>query len=61
MAFFGSEISRLIGRPDSWAGYLLLPGYSLGLIVISASMFLRLTSQVKDLECKIQKLENKGN
>jgi len=35
----------------------MLPGYSLGLIVISGSMFLRLTSKMRDLESKVQKLE----
>jgi len=36
----------------------MLPGYSLGLIVISGSMCLRLSSKMRDLESKIQKLEN---
>ena len=57
MSFFGSEISRSIGRSDSWTRHLMLPGYSLGLIVISGSMFLRLTSKMRDLESKVQKLE----
>ena len=57
MSFFGSEISRSIGRSDSWTSHLMLPGYSLGLIVISGSMFLRLTSKMRDLESKVQKLE----
>ena len=61
MTFFGSEMSRSIGRSDSWLRHFLLPGYSLGLIVISASMVLRLASQVSDLESKIQKLETKGS
>ncbi len=58
VAFFGSQINRSIGPSDSWTSHLLLPGYSLGLIVISASMFLPLTSRVKDLESKVRKLEN---
>jgi hypothetical protein len=57
MAFFGAEISRSLAPPESWAGQLGLPGYSLGLIVISASMFLRLTRQVRELQSKVQKLE----
>ena len=61
VAFFGSGIDSAIGGADSWVRHLLLPGYSLGLIVISASMFLRLTSQVRDLESKVKNLENKGN
>ena len=61
MAFFGAQISRSIAQPESWAGQLVLPGYSLGLIVISASMFLRLTRQVNDLESKVQKLEKDGS
>jgi len=55
MAFFGAQISRSIAQPESWAGQLVLPGYSLGLIVISASMFLPLTRQVRDLESKLEK------
>jgi len=58
MAFFGSEISRSVGGSESWKGHLLLPGYSLGLIVISASMFVRLTCRVRDLEAKVQDLED---
>ena len=58
MALFGSQISRSIARPESWVGPLLLPGYSLGLIVIGASMFVRLARQVRDLESKVDKLEN---
>jgi hypothetical protein len=61
IAFFGSQISRSIGQSDSLAGHFLLPGYSLGLIMISASMFLRLTSQVRDLESKVRQLENKDS
>jgi len=61
MAFFGTELSRSITGPEPWAGRLVLPGYSLGLVVISASMFLRLTRQVRNLESKVQKLENKGS
>ena len=57
-SFFGSEISRSIGRSDSWTNNLMLPGYSLGLIVISGSMCLRLSSKMRDLESKIQKLEH---
>ena len=60
MSFFGSEISTSIGRSDSWTSHLMLPGYSLGLIVISGSMYLRMTSQMRDLESKIEKLENNG-
>ncbi len=58
VAFFGSQISRSIGPSDSWTSHFLLPGYSLGLIVISASIVLPLTSRVRDLESKVQKLEN---
>ena len=62
MSFFGSEISRSIGRsPDSWTAHVMLPGYSLGLIVISASMCLRLSSQIRDLESKVRKLEDSGS
>jgi len=57
-AFFGSQISRWIGSSDSWTSHFLLPDYILGLIVISVSMFLPLTSRVRDLESKVRKLEN---
>jgi len=58
MSFFGSHIARSLA-PNS-SGFLF-PGYSLGLIAVSASMFWRLTSQVRDLQTKIKKLENKDN
>jgi len=61
MAFFGSEIGRSLAPSSSWAGQFLLPGYSLGLIAVSASMFWRLSSEVSDLQTKIQKLENKNS
>ena len=61
MAFFGSGIARSIGQGDSWISHLRLAGYSLGLIVISASMFRRLTSQVSDLESKVENLEKKAS
>ena len=61
MAFFGSEIGRSLAPNSSWVGQFMLPGYSLGLIVVSASMFWRLSSEVRDLQAKIQKLENKNS
>jgi hypothetical protein len=60
MAFFGSEITNLIEPSKSWwGGRLLLPGYSLGLMMFSASLFTQLSSRVKDLESKIEKLGSK--
>ena len=61
MAFFGSQIGRSLDPSSSWVGQFLLPGYSLGLIAVSASMFWRLSSEVRDLQTKIQKLENKNS
>ena len=57
MACFGSEITNTIEPSKSWAGRLLLPGYSVGLIMISAAMFTRLGSDVKELQSKVEKLE----
>jgi hypothetical protein len=59
MAFFGSEITNAIAPSKSW-GRLLLPGYSVGLIMISASMVTQLASQVKELQSKVEKLEGTG-
>jgi hypothetical protein len=61
MGFFGSQLSRSIGPADSWTSHLLLPGYSIGLIVISISMFLRLSSELRNLESKVRDLENKAS
>ena len=61
MALFGSEMSRSTLQTGSWISHLLLPGYSLGLILISASMFLRLTAQVRELESKVRELENRAS
>ena len=58
MACFGSEIAAAISPSKSWAGHLLLPGYSVGLIMISAAMFTRLSSQLKDLRSKVDRLES---
>lgn len=58
MAVFGSEIAAAITPSKSWAGHLLLPGYTVGLIMISGSMFTQLSSQVKELQSKIEKLES---
>ncbi len=58
MACFGSEITATILPSKSWLGHLLLPGYSVGLIVISGSMFTRLNSQVRELRSKVEKLES---
>jgi len=57
-AAFGSAINNSIARPDSWVSHLLLPGYTVGLIVICSSMIQSLSGRVKDLESKIQKLEH---
>ena len=56
MAGFGSEIGNSITLPKSWAGHLLLPGYSVGLLMICGSMFTRLGAQVKDLQSKVEEL-----
>ncbi len=61
IAFFGAGISRSLKPANSWAGDLLLPGFSLGLILISGSMFLELTCRLGDVEARIQKLENKSS
>jgi hypothetical protein len=58
MACFGSEIAASIAPSKSWVGHLLLPGYSVGLIMISASMFTRLDAQLRDLQSKVEKLES---
>ena len=58
MAFFGSEITNTIAPSKSWAGHILLPGYSIGLLMISGSMFTRLNSQLRNLQSKVEKLEN---
>jgi hypothetical protein len=58
MAIFGSEITGAIAPSKSWAWRLLLPGYSVGLIMISASMVKQLAYQVKDLQSKVEKLES---
>ncbi len=58
MACFGSEIAASIAPSKSWAGHLLLPGYSVGLIMISGAMFARLGAQVRDLQSKLEKLES---
>jgi len=58
MACFGSEIAGSIAPSKSWAGHLLLPGYSVGLIMISGAMFTRLGAQVRDLRSKVEKLES---
>ena len=57
MAVFGSEIASAIAPSKSWAWRLLLPGYSVGLIMISAAMVTQLASQVKELQSKVEKLE----
>jgi hypothetical protein len=59
MSCFGSEIANVIKPSKSWAGRLLIPGYSLGLIVVSLALFNQLNSQVKELKSKIEKLESK--
>ena len=57
MAFFGSEITSAIAPSKSWRWSLLLPGYSVGIITISAAMVTQLASQVKELQSKGEKLE----
>ena len=61
MAFFGSEITTAITASKSWAWHVILPGYSVGLIMISASMVTQLASQVKELQTKVEKLESNKN
>jgi X-X-X-Leu-X-X-Gly heptad repeat protein len=58
MGFFGSEIASAIGPSKSWAWHVILPGYSVGLIMISAAMVTQLASQVKQLQSKVEKLES---
>jgi len=58
MSCFGSEITNVIEPSKSWAGRLLLPGYSLGLMMFSAALFTRLNSQLRDLKSKIERLES---
>jgi hypothetical protein len=61
MSCFGSEITNVIEPSKSWAGRLLLPGYSLGFILFSLAHFTQLNSQVKDLKSKIERLESEKN
>ena len=56
MAWFGSKMAASIAPLNSGAGYLLLPGYSVGLIMISGAMFARLGAQVRDLQSKVEKI-----
>jgi hypothetical protein len=56
MAAFGSEIANSITLPKSWAGHLLLPGYSVGLLMICGSMFMLLSAQVRHLQSKVEEL-----
>ena len=58
MTWFGSKIGASIAPSKSGAGYLLLPGYSVGLIMISGAMFVRLRAEVRDLQSRIEKLGN---
>jgi len=58
MAVFGSEITSAIAPSNSWAWRLILPGYSVGLLMISGAMIKQLSSQVKELQSKVEKLEN---
>jgi hypothetical protein len=60
MAVFGSEITSAIAPSKSWGWRLLLPGYSVGLIMISAAMVTQLASQVKELQSKVEKLEHRS-
>jgi hypothetical protein len=61
MAAFGSEIENSITLPKSWAGHLLLPGYSVGLLMICGSMVLLLGAQVRDLQSKVEELSKTKN
>jgi hypothetical protein len=56
MAGFGSEIANTIALPKSGAGHLLLPGYSVGLLMICGSMFTLLGAQVRDLQSRVEEL-----
>jgi hypothetical protein len=58
MSCFGSEITASIAPTKSWAGHLLLPGYSLGLIMISGAMFALLHARVRDLQSRVENLES---
>jgi hypothetical protein len=59
MAFCGSGIARYLNPNESHAAsFLLLPGYSLGLIIIAGAMVGRLDVRVKDLESRLQKFED---
>jgi hypothetical protein len=58
MACFGSEMAASIALSKSWAGHLLLPGYSVGLIMISGAMCARLGAEFRDLQSKVEKLES---
>ena len=60
MVFFGVGIARSLKQVNSSTGDFLLPGYSIGLILISGSMFLGSTSRMRDIESKLQKLEKKA-
>lgn len=56
MAFFGSKMAALVAPTKFTAGNLLLSGYSVGLILVSWSMVVRLGAQVRDLQSKFEKL-----
>ena len=58
MAGFGSKIATSLALSKSWAGSLLLPGYSVGLLLISRGMVAQLAAQVRDLRSKVEKLES---
>ncbi len=58
MACFGSEIARAIAPSKSWAANFLLIGYSMGLMMFCAAMFTQLSSQLRELKSKVDKLES---
>jgi hypothetical protein len=58
MAVFGSEITHTIAPSKSLMWHIVIPGYSVGLLMISGAMVTQLRSQVKELQSKVEKLEN---
>jgi hypothetical protein len=58
MAYFGSGIARAITPSKSGAGNFLLIGYSMGFMMFCGAMFTQLSSQVKELQSKVDKLES---
>lgn len=58
MAFYGSQIRWSLTGTHSGPGCFVLPGYSIGLLMICGSMVAGLAYQVREMKARIEKLEN---